>query len=550
MNWMKTSLSILVLFGTTVASADDVVRQRPAEWKNLVRGGQFKDLFLPMPMRDGMTSDAWGGDNVKPRDVTNGIEDPEWSYWCAYPVKAGEGKHHLFTARWPEGEPRGHFGYFDSMIVRAEANDPMGPYRVVQTLGPGHNPELYRTARGQYIVYSTHGRFYYADSLEGPWKAGTYNFNKRGRYAFKNYVNFSFAPRDDGSFIAVSRRGYIWASRDGRDDWEEVSSESVYPNVPGIFEDPVMWKDDVQYHIIVNDWKGRIAYYLRSKDGFHWKTEDGEAYVPGIARYEDGSSLDWYKYERIRFLQDQHGRPYLAFFAVIDTDKHSDLPNDIHNSKSIAIPVQKARLIDVLNEELITASTKEIRVRIQAEQDFDPRREIDLESIRFGESREVNYGRGCKLRSTEQSGRDLVLVFDGSGNGFTRESFAGKLLGSTKDGHILFGWSRLPGIVYRSPVLSALAPVFEYTDAGLETYVEVTNYGEVQSKDASLTVSMGDEVVAEGGVRPLKPFEKSMVRLVCKRPLPAGSKQDVTVQIESEGLPAETLVTKSLLPSN
>ena len=73
-------------------------------------------------------------------------------------------------------------------------------------------------------------------------------------------------------------------------DYFNTSAESVYPKVDGVFEDPVIWKDDLQYHIIVNDWKGRIAYYLRSKDGFHWQPEPGEAYVPGIARYEDGTS--------------------------------------------------------------------------------------------------------------------------------------------------------------------------------------------------------------------------------------------------------------------
>ncbi|QBG46892.1 hypothetical protein EGM51_05595 [Verrucomicrobia bacterium S94] len=411
--------------------ADSVVRERPEEWKKLVRGGQFKDLFLPMPMRDGMTSDTWGGENVKPRDITNGIEDPKWSYWCAFPHNEN-GKYHLYTARWPENEPRGHFGYFDSEIVHAVADDPVGPYVFKDRIGPGHNPELYRNAHDEWMIYSTHGRFYSSESLDGPWKAGTYIFDRRERYAFKNFVNFSFAERADRSMIAVSRRGYIWASPDGKDRWYEVSSESVYPRVPGIFEDPVMWKDDIQYHIIVNDWKGRIAYYLRSKDGFHWKTEAGEAYVPGIAEYTDGSSLDWYKYERIRFLQDEYGRPYLSFFAVIDTDKHSDLPNDIHNSKSIVIPVQKPRLIEVLNKEPFFTSSADIRVKIRAESDFNPIEDIDFDSIRFGDSAAVNYGRGAKFQSLEKDGEDLILIFSGKESGLTEENFAGKLLGKQR----------------------------------------------------------------------------------------------------------------------
>ncbi|VGO19668.1 glycoside hydrolase family protein [Pontiella sulfatireligans] len=527
-------------------------RERPAEWKNLVPGGQFIDLFEPMPIMAPLTSDTWGGDNVKPRDLSNGIEDPAWSYWCADVLKADDGTYHMFTARWPENEPRGHFGYFDSEIVHATADHPMGPYTYRDWIGPGHNPELYQNAKGEYMVYSTHGRFYYSKSLDGPWKAGTYNFDKRERYAFKNYVNFSFTPRSDGSVIAVSRRGYMWASKDGRDDWSEVSAESVYPKVPGVFEDPVMWKDDVQYHIIVNDWKGRIAYYLRSLDGFHWKTEPGEAYAPGIARYEDGTKLDWYKYERIRFLQDKHGRPVQAHFAVIDSDKYSDLPNDIHNSKNIIIPVVVPRLISLLNAEPITADTREIRMKVMAEEGFNPHMDIDLGALRFGASEEVNYGRGSKVLRTEKDGADLIVTFDGKGNGFTADNFAGKLLGKTAAGKILFGWVRLPGMESAVPMLSALSPKFEFTDAGLEAYVEVQNFGEKTSEKSTVKVLVGKEgkekQIASGTVRALKPFEKAMVRLVCDSSLPKGSKQTATVLLESAGRPVETFSKTTALP--
>ena len=63
---------------------------------------------------------------------------------------------------------------------------------------------------------------------------------------------------------------------------------------------PLVWKTNVQYHLIVNDWLGRIAWYMRSKDGIHWQTEPGVAYLPGIANYENGTNEDWFKYERIK----------------------------------------------------------------------------------------------------------------------------------------------------------------------------------------------------------------------------------------------------------
>lgn len=65
----------------------------------------------------------------------------------------------------------------------------------------------------------------------------------------------------------------------------------------------MVWKDSLQYHLIVNDWLGRIAYYQRSKDGLHWVTEQGESYMPGISYHKDGevengSSMSAQKYSR------------------------------------------------------------------------------------------------------------------------------------------------------------------------------------------------------------------------------------------------------------
>lgn len=553
---MKSSLKVLIVFLGLMqimqfAMAQVVDRARPEEWKNLVHGGQFKDLILPMPVRNGMTSNTWGGENVKPRDINNGIEDPDWTYWGGDPYQDEDGLYHLFVTRWPENHRDGHFGYFDSEIVHAISNDPMGPYRYHNTLGEGNNPELLmppKMKKGKYVVYSVHGRYFISESLNGPWKRRTYDFHKRERYVFNGYVNFSFAPRDDGSYIAVSRRGYIWASPDGVENWYNTSAESVYPKVDGIFEDPVLWKDDIQYHIVVNDWKGRIAYYLRSKDGFHWKSEPGEAYVPGISGYEDGTLSEWYKYERIRFLFDEHKRPTHVHFAVTDANKHEDLGNDEHSGKMIILPMRKARLLEMMNKTAITKKTREIRVKIKAEKGFNPHQDIDLESLRLGASDEINYGRGGKLLRTEKAGKNLVLIFSGKNSGFTSENFAGKLMGKDKEGELLFGWSELPETKSEVPLLSALSPRFEYTDSGLEAYVEVTNFGEVTSKKSVIKILQDKKLLAEGEVRPLKSFEKSMVRLVCKNKLPKGSSAEVTVRIESKGYPAESFTKKVTLP--
>jgi len=196
--------------------------------------------------------------------------------------------------------------------------------------------------------------------------------------------------------------------------------------------------------MIVNDWMGRIAYHMRSEDGIHWKTDPGKAYTVYVDSYEDGTKVGWFKYERPKVLQDQYGRATHIYFAVIDVMKREDKSSDNHSSKNIALPLVVERRLQMLNTERITAETSEIRVKAIAEEGFDPHTDMDIESLRFGASEEVDYGRGSSVLRTEKAGKDLILVFDGKGNGITDGNFAGKLLGKTNEGKLLLGYARLP----------------------------------------------------------------------------------------------------------
>ena len=169
-----------------------------------------------------------------------------------------------------------------------------------------------------------------------------------------------------------------------------VNDKYVEPVIPGSYEDPLIWKTEVQYHVIVNDWYGRTAYHLRSRDGIKWKEDPGEAYSIDFDGYEDGTKVGWYKYERPKVLQDEYGRATHLYLAVIDVPKKEDLGKDKHSSKNIALPLVVGRRLQILNKNKITQYTKEIRVRIIAEKDFDPHKDINLNSIRFGASEEVD----------------------------------------------------------------------------------------------------------------------------------------------------------------
>ncbi len=549
---MRSSFLVWTLLTCCVfsleANAQSVERKRPAEWDDLAFGGRFMDRFLPMPVQGRLTNETWGADNVKPRYVDNGLEDNEWSYWGGNAMLGDDGKYHLYVCRWREDSARGHMEWPRSLVAHAVADRPTGPYRVKDTLGKGHNPELFQLADGRYVVYVM-GGYYISDALSGPWEAKKFEFDRRDRRVIEGLSNLTFSRREDGSFLMVCRGGGVWFSENGITPYNQVTDRRVYPPVEGRFEDPVVWRTNVQYHLIVNDWLGRIAFYLRSKDGITWKVDPGEAYLPGIARYEDGTKVDWFKYERIKVLQDKYGRATQTHFAVIDILKRSDKGSDNHSSKHICIPLMVGRLLTILGKKQITPRTKTIRVKIESEDDFDPHKDIDIDSLRFGASEEVNFGRGCKVVDTQRSGDDLIVTFDGSGNGITDNNFAAKLLGRTSGGRLLFGYVRLPWLSYIEPALSARMPKFVPKDDGSAATVEVRNFGQVPSKPARLKIvnhtnGQGKEIAA-GMVPALKSFERTTIELTCGKLFEAGVSYDIEVTINPEDQAPVTLRGKT-----
>ena len=507
--------------------AQVVERERPAEWSQLISGGRFMDRFLPMP--PGRTAKGiWGADSVQNRYVDNGIEQEGISFWGGNILKTEDGRYHLFVCGWPESSPKGHMFWSNSTVFHAVAERSTGPFRLINSIGKGHNPEAYRLADGRVLVYVIDG-YYVAEKEDSPvWTYGKFNFDARDRKIIEGLSNLTFARRQDGSFLMVCRGGGVWVSRDGLSTYYQLTDKRVYPDVNGAFEDPVVWRDSLQYHLIVNDWLGRIAFYQRSKDGVHWVTEPGEAYMPGIARHPNGEEENWFKYERPKVLQDKYGRVEQMNFAVIDTIKWEDLPGDRHSSKNICIPMSKGLLLEVLNQEPITTKTKRIELLIRADEDFDPQTEVDVNSLRFGSYAEVNYGRGCVPLRSRNAGRDLIVTFDAKGSGITADEFAPKLIGKDTHGNLLFGYARLPFVDYLPPLLSARKPKYDGQKKQLTVVVE--NFG--LSASAPSEVEFLNKGVSLGRVRieSLQPYASQTVSLNCE-PTDLGAENDETLTV-------------------
>ena len=272
-------------------------------------------------------------------------------------------------------------------------------------------------------------------TVNGPWKYERLPLDLNGRKLIEGESNFSFTRRPDGSVLAVCRGGAIWLSEDGIKPFVMMTGR-VYPDVAGRFEDPVLWRDEVQYHLVVNDWLGRVAWYLTSPDGFNWTTQPGEAYMPGIASVAGGVTNEWFKYERMRVTTDVFGRVFQANFAVIDCVKREDRGADIHSSKNITIPVNPGRRVQTFRK-----TRRGWEMRIMKERGFNPLTDVDVESVTFGPQSMVAFGAGVKPVGTDEANGDLVLIFPL----IELDTPVVKALGREKSGRLFFATCRVDG---------------------------------------------------------------------------------------------------------
>ncbi|NMH86843.1 hypothetical protein [Flavivirga algicola] len=448
-------------------SGNKSMASKPVKAKvKMVSGASFSDLIRPMPIYKELRSDLWGAESVLPRDPDNGIEDPNWSYWGGRPVKGKEGKYHMCVTRWPANATKGHWEWPSSTVAYVMSDEPTGPYVVKKEKaynfadGYGHNPDIILLNDGTYILYSLinwEATLFKSAAMGGPWKRlGTMTVNTETadeipERFYRFYRNLSGVHLDDGRFLFVTKGGAMMLS----EGTNPLGPYNVLtkptegnPIIPekyrnSNYEDPVLWKDEVQYHMMINAFWDYRAIYLRSPDGIRWKFNPGTAYTPNNTSYEDGTQTHWYKLERPHILQDEYGRATHLSLAVIDVPKADDLARDKHSSKNLIMPLTLHKRMKMLNKTPVNIDTKSIKVLVISESGFDAQKDIDIASLRFGASEAVNYGRGAKVIKTKKKGKNLIIEFEGKGNGITKDNFVCKMLGKTKSGDLLIGFTRL-----------------------------------------------------------------------------------------------------------
>lgn len=561
---LKKLLPLAVAFATPFAlAADDgygptSVHHAPSPYRapaDLAPGAAFIDRILPMPVPAAGLEKSWGGANVNPRIVANGLEDKTWSYWCSCNDTDDKGVTHLFATRWREKGNSGHMDWPRSEVVYATANDPAGPFTIQSVLGGGHNVTRFRAKNGTEILYVIGGG-YEAQSIAGPWKKHRIDYDLREAPGVSS-TNYTFTEREDGSILMVSRGGHVWISEDGLKPFKKITRETLYPpmsrclspRIADHFEDPCVWRDEVQYNLLVNDWYGRVAYYLRSQDGVHWIWDEGKSFDPTVpVMHTDGTSEIWHKFERPNVHRDAYGRATHLYLAAVDSPKLLDKAGDNHSSKVLVLPLTVGRRLRMISTEPVDAATETVTVKLLAEPGFSPTKDIDTATLRFGAPTATDYGRGGKLLKSEPSGDDLTLTFAaGAEAGFTRAEFAGKLFGKTKTGALLFGYVRMPGHTAATAILSGRPPKI----TGDKLTVTVENFGLAESKPAVVRVALtasGKTFALEGTAPAIAPYGSAQVSLALPAEFPKDAPATLETVVDATGVHPEKFGSKLSKP--
>ncbi|WP_139958295.1 glycoside hydrolase family protein [Flavicella sediminum] len=301
------------------------------------------------------------------------------------------------------------------------------------------------TEDGGFVLHVSDNSVYKSDKMQGPWeRIGRMTMDARGFKDSNRFgSNLTSEYRPDGSIIVMKKDGDITLSEKQILGPYKMMSINNYTRSTGYPEDPVIWRSRHQYHAIYNHAQDRKSGYMRSIDGIHWKNEEGLPYDASTTYYTDGTQNTWYKFERPKVIQDELGRATHLSLAVMDVAKSKEKPNDNHSSKNMIMPLNLEKIITIIEAKQVNNNTKKIKIKMEAEVDFDPQNDLDIQSLRFGSDQLVNYGGGSKAIKTEKSGNDLIVTFKGD-LGLNHRDFDLKLLGKNKRGALIYGYAVLP----------------------------------------------------------------------------------------------------------
>ena len=332
---------------------------------------------------------------LQPASVHGGFELETHWVWCGAPIQGEDGRYHLFASRVPKNLIFHPHWLFCSEIVRAEADNPIGPYQFKEVALPPrggdyfdarstHNPhirkvgdtflllymgtnydgptptpdnqEVWRSPR--YLATWARKRIGLATSksVRGPWKRLDQPLiePRPGEWDSIATTNPSLCPMPDGSFLIAykSRRENLGNLQVGvarssnfTGPWERQPTPWLFRGKPAHVEDPYLWYEDGCVQALMKDMTGEICgekfsgVHVTSADGINWDFDRATLAYSRKLRWDDGTTTRQGFLERPQLLF-QNGKPTHLFCATA-YGPGIDL-KDATRTRSIVIPLSPA----------------------------------------------------------------------------------------------------------------------------------------------------------------------------------------------------------------
>lgn len=314
-------------------------------------------------------------DRLLPAPVGGGFAHPEHWVWCGSVIRGDDGLYHMFASMWSQQAPFAPNWLTNSMVVRATAETPAGPYRYVEPVLPPrdpqfwdglmtHNPTIHRCpVTKKFLLYYT-GTTYtgpmptdspapreqalearanqriglaVADSVTGPWERLDRPVlePRPGKWDALMTTNAAPCVLPDGSLMfaykATGAEGepiqYGMAGAARYDAaYERLRDEPLLARAAAgrvSYEDAYLWRDAAGFKMLFNDLTGHFTgedhagALACSADGLDWEIADPPKAYSRTVRWSDGTVTTQGSFERPQLLL-QDGVPTHLFAATGD----------------------------------------------------------------------------------------------------------------------------------------------------------------------------------------------------------------------------------------
>ena len=273
-------------------------------------------------------------DRLQPIPRESGFRQEGYFIWCATVIRVHD-TYHMFASRWPEstGDPADFHGVLagyrtHSEVVRATADDPVGPYSFQEVVLAGrgagywdgvscHGPKIVKVGERFVLYYQGIATdsplrklgYAWADAITGPWHRIdaplplTDDANNAAPYVHAD-GSILMAYRDRELHMYIARA----AAYDG--EYQTVARD-IYPQAG--LEDADIFVLDGRYHMVMEDNEGaltgdeRHGGHLVSDDGVDWVPHDPPKVYTHTLVWDDGSVTEVVRRERPELFSDRDG---------------------------------------------------------------------------------------------------------------------------------------------------------------------------------------------------------------------------------------------------